>query len=1053
MSMAVDEQQLLDYLKKVTIELHEARGRLAEAQAAAREPIAIVGMGCRYPGEVHSAQDLWELVESGGDIISEFPDNRGWEPDALASPGLGSSPAGRGGFLGDAGEFDASFFGIGTREALMMDPQQRLLLEVTWEAIEHAGIDPESLRDSDTGVFAGVATSDHATRLMDASLPDDLALYLSMGSNGSVLSGRLAYMFGFGGPAITIDTACSSSLVAVHLACRSLRAGECSLALAGGVTVYSTPLAFFLFSRQGGLSPDGRCKSFAAAADGTGFSEGAGLLLLERLSDAQRLGHDVLAVIRGSAVNQDGTSNGLTAPNGRAQERVIRKALADAALEAADVDAVEAHGTGTKLGDPIEAEALLASYGRKRERPLWLGSVKSNIGHSMAAAGIAGVIKLVMALKHGLLPRTLHVDEPTPHVDWQQGSAELLLEPVPWEQAEKPRRAAVSSFGMSGTNAHLILEEAPAPAPLSSESERPKVALELKDGVPVPWVVAAKSSRALRAQAQRLSEWATANPSAGVLDTGFSLTSTRSSFKSRAVVVGREQEELLSGLQALADGQAAANAVRGSADSYRGKVALLFGGAGGQWQGMARALLEESPVFAESMLACEQALRPHVEWSLADVLAEVPGSPPLERTDVVQPALFAVMVSLARLWMALGLSPAAVAGHSLGELAAAHVAGALSLEDAAMLIARRAKALRRLDGTGTMASVELDEEELAAHLERWEGELVIAAVNGPRSTVVSGASKYVHDLLRKLAEDGVSAREVAVELAGHSPHVEAVREEMEAACASIQPTSAAPISFYSTVDARRLDTAELDGRYWYRNMREPVRFKQTIEALLADGFRGFVEVSPHPILSPVTAGTIEAGPDGWADARIVGSLRRGEGGGERFLLSLGEAWAEGMLLSWDDLFAGSGASRVRLPTYAFQRDRYWYETAVKTLGGSDGSRGDNGHAGSHYADAHHPDGSLADALRSAPVESRVEVVLRAVQAEIAAMLGEDAPEAVLPQKTFAELGLESLRAMELRNRLNAISGLRLPVTAILEHPTAERLAGHVQEQLTPQAVA
>ncbi|MDT0344222.1 SDR family NAD(P)-dependent oxidoreductase [Streptomyces litchfieldiae] len=920
-----NEQELVDYLKRVAAELHDTRERLRDAEDRTRQPIAIVGMACRFPGGARSPEDLWQLVTEGRDAISGFPTDRGWDLDALYDPDPdhpGTSTTRHGGFLDDATEFDAGLFEISPREALAMDPQQRLLLETSWEAFERAGLAPERLRGSTTGVFVGAATSGHVVGLQRGG--PGIEGYALTGSSGSVVSGRIAYTFGLEGPAVTVDTACSSSLVALHWACQALRAEECGLALAGGVTVMSVPGMFIEFSRQRGLAPDGRCKAFAAGADGTGWGEGVGLVVLERLADAQRNGHRVLGVIRGSAINQDGASNGLAAPNGPSQQRVIQQALANARLTVHDVDAVEAHGTGTTLGDPIEAQALLATYGQGRpeDRPLWLGSLKTNIGHTAAAAGIGGVIKTVMALRHAQLPPTLHVDAPSPYIDWSAGSVRLLTEGRPWPSSGRPRRAGVSSFGISGTNAHIILEQAPDDAPEAPPraNDQPQVPAVFRPDVTAPWPLSGRGPDALRAQAARLAAFAGADVSPD--DVALSLATTRAALSHRALALGEHSD----GLRRFAGGETATGIVQGLAD-IEGKVAFVFPGQGSQWVGMALELHASSPVFAVRLEECAVALAPHVGWSLLDVLGDAAA---LERVDVVQPALWAVMVSLAELWRSCGVEPAAVIGHSQGEIAAAAVAGVLSLEDAARVSALRARALLALSGRGGMVSVAEPAENVRGRLARWGERLSVASVNGPGSTVVSGEPAALDELLASCEAEGVRARRIAVDYASHSPQVAEIRDDILTALEGIEPR-AATVPFVSTVTGRAIDGVELDAAYWYTNLRETVRFEDGVRDLLDRGHAAFIEVSAHPVLTIGVQETIEAA-DGRA-AAALGTLRRDEGGPRRFLASLGEAWTRGVAVDWPAVLAGRDAAVIDLPTYAFRRRRYWAD-------GSQGVPGD-----------------------------------------------------------------------------------------------------------------
>ncbi|MFI6099318.1 SDR family NAD(P)-dependent oxidoreductase [Lentzea sp. NPDC051213] len=865
------------------------------------DPVVIVGMACRLPGDVRSPEDLWRLLMDEGDAISGFPTDRGWRVEDLYDPDgtrAGTSYVRHGGFLHDATEFDPAFFGINPREAAAMDPQQRLLLETSWECLEHAGIDPAVLRGSRTGVFTGLISQEYGPRLTEGIAGAEG--YLLTGTTPSVASGRIAYALGLEGPAVTVDTACSASLFALHLACQAVRLGECDQALAGGATVMPAPGMFVELSKQGALSPDGRCKAFSDDADGTGWAEGAGIVLVERLSTARRLGHQVLAVVRGSAVNSDGASNGLTAPNGSAQRKVIKQALASAGLKPADVQVVEAHGTGTKLGDPIEANAILATYGQNRTSPLVLGSLKSSVGHTQAAAGVAGVIKMVLALRNGIVPRTLHVTTPTSRVDWTSGSVQLATSTELWPAIDGPKRAAVSSFGISGTNAHLVLEE----APVEPEVVRADVA-----ETPLVWALSGKTPAALRAQAEELLDHLGEHPELRADDVAHSLATTRSAFTHRAFVVGGD---LLYGVRAIAAGEPAPNVVRGVAE-IEGGVVFVFPGQGSQWAGMAVELLDSSPVFAEAFAECSEAIESFVDFEVADVLRD-PAE--LERIEVLQPVLFAVMVSLARLWQRFGVEPSAVVGHSQGEIAAAHVAGALSLRDAARLVVLRSKLFAdELVGNGAVASVALPADDVRARI---GDRLSLAGVNGPTSCTVAGELAALEEFVAGCEADGIRARVVPSTVASHCAQVEPLRERLIELIGTLTP-AAGHIPFYSTVSGGLVDTTELTAEYWFTNARQPVDFVGALGSLFADGHRVFVEASPHPVLTVGVQDTAEA-----SDVAVaaVGSLRRGEGGLARFLTSVAEVNAAGVPVTWDF----PAAQRVELPTYAFQRQRYWLAT-------------------------------------------------------------------------------------------------------------------------------
>jgi acyl transferase domain-containing protein/acyl carrier protein len=929
----IDEDKLRDHIKLVTANLRQARLRVRELEERRQEPIAIVGMACRFPGGVRDPEDLWQLVAEGMDAISGFPSDRGWDAEGLPDPDpghAGTSYARLGGFVDDAAGFDSGFFGISPREALAMDPQQRLLLEVSWEAVERAGIVPDSLRGSQTGVFAGAFASDYGI-----GLPGDAEGYLLTGRAPSVISGRVAYALGLKGPAVTVDTVCSSSLVALHLACGALRAGECTLALAGGVTVMATPGVFAEFARQHGLAADGRCKAFSAAADGTGWAEGAGVLVVERLSDARRNGHRVLAVVASSAVNQDGASNGLTAPNGQSQERVIRAALASAGLSAADVDAVEAHGTGTALGDPIEAEALLATYGQDRnpERPLRLGSVKSNIGHAQAAAGAAGVIKMVLALRHGVLPPTLHADEPSPHVDWSAGDVRLLAEAVPWPAEEgRPRRAGVSAFGISGTNAHVILQEPPA-----SDGDDGAVPGAAKPGVPVlagavAWLVSGRTADGLAAQAGRLAKWVTARPDLDPADVGWSLVVSRSVFEHRAVVTGMGREELAAGLAAVAAGRTAPGVITGAVPPGGARVGFIFAGQGAQRAGMGAGLHAASPVFAAAFDQVCAQLEDQLGAPVADVvLGREPdgGEGRADQTVFAQAGLFAVGVGLVALLAGCGIRPDAVAGHSVGEVTAAYAAGVLSLSDACALVAARARLMQALPGGGAMTAIAASEAEVAAALGEVAG-VSVAAVNGPAAVAISGDAGPVDAVAGLFAGRRRRVRRLRVSHAFHSHRMDPVLGELGQAAGRLE--YAAPRVPWVGALTGELVT-ECEPGYWVRQAREPVRFADAVTALAAQGITVFLEIGPDGTLSAL--GPAALPHDSGGGAVFVPVLRPGQAAPAAVISALGRVHARGVAVDWAAVLGG--VQRVELPTYAFRHQRFWPAARPVLVAGGDGA--------------------------------------------------------------------------------------------------------------------
>ncbi|MGP4051034.1 type I polyketide synthase [Streptomyces sp. 2A115] len=1033
-----DEKKLVEYLQWTTSELARIKGELArhEAQhAALREPVAIVAMACRYPGGVRSPEDLWHVVDQGVDTVGGPPRDRGWDPAALVY-------AHAGGYLDDAAGFDPGFFGIGPKEALAMDPQHRHLLELSWEALERAGIVPGDLRGSRTGVFAGAIYQEYAPSA--GTVPADIEGHLMTGNASSIVSGRLAHTFGFEGPALTVDTACSSSLVALHLACESLRRSECDMALAGGVTVMATPRVFTDFAAQGGLAADGRCKAFGKGADGTGFGEGAGLLVLERLSDARRSGHPVLAVITGSAINSDGASNGLTAPSGAAQRRVIEAALHSAGIPAAAVDAVEAHGTGTALGDPIEAGALIAAYGTAhgRDTPLYLGSVKSNLGHTQAAAGVAGVIKTVQALRHGVLPATLHAAEWSEFVDWPADRVTVLSERRPWAAPDgRPRRAGVSSFGISGTNAHVIVEEFVEARAGAPDGERPP-------GGPardVVWPLSGKTSGAVRDQAARLRGMLRTHPDTDTAAVARTLATGRTGFRHRATVQGADATELGRELDALAR-PAAPVPVAASAP----RIAFVFSGQGTQRPGMGGELHDRFPRYAETFdevcAALDEArARQGADEApaLCDIVLAAPGSPRaglLERTEFTQPALFATQVALARLAESFGLVPAALLGHSVGELTAAYIGGALLLEDAAGLVVARARAMQAAPGGGGMVSIRASEADVRASLAQAVGPVSVAAVNGPRSTVISGDAVAVRKLAAAWRTRGVRTKALRVSHAFHSRHMDAALPAIDAAAAGITVSApSVPVVANETGRVAGRDELAAPG-HWSTQVRETVRFHDGVETLHALGIDTFVEIGPDTTMTGLVADCLTDRRDTVATIPLI---RRSDSEARSVAHAVGRAYCHGVSVDWNRLLgAGPAADPALVPVYPFQHRAYWLHRAAVPSAQDPGPL---------VPEEELP---VAAPLRDVPEEERYAAVVSRVLDAVAAAIGH-APGDIAPGDDLTEIGITSFGALEIAARLSRETGAEVRPSVVLEHRTSHELATYLLDALisrTPETV-
>ncbi|WP_189785741.1 type I polyketide synthase, partial [Streptomyces capitiformicae] len=1000
--------------------MSESEGTPYGLDAVPGHAIAVIGLACRLPG-APNPEALWRLLRAGDSAVRPTPADRlqPFGTDADADGSTAEEVPRWGGFLDDVDRFDAGFFGVSPREADLMDPQQRLVLELAWEALEDSRIVPDTLDGTSTGVFIGAAHDDYATlfhRLGD----DHITPHTFTGAHRALIANRLSYLLGLRGPSLTLDSAQSSSLVALHLACESLRAGDSDIALAGGVNLRLTPDGDLYLQRFGALSPDGRCYTFDARANGFVRGEGGGLVVLKRLDRALADGDPVRAVIRGSAVNNDGGGDTLTAPDRGAQEEVVRRALRNAGAAAHDLQYVELHGTGTPVGDPVEAAALGAvlGSGRPADEPLRVGSVKTNIGHLEGAAGIAGLLKTVLALEHGELPASLNHEIPHPGIplDALGLRVQTALGAWPRTRSDAPRMAGVSSFGMGGTNAHVVLQGPPGSGTevaARSGGESLAGSSVFAEGGVLPWVVSGRGADGLAGQAGRLASFVeSAGDDVRPVDVAWSLAATRTAFEQRAVVLGTRRDELVDGLGALASGGVApAGVVRGAVAGDADRVVFVFPGQGAQWAGMGRELMDASPVFAASMQACEDALAPFVDWSLTDI---VRSGAELTDVDVVQPVTWAVMVSLAALWRASGVEPSAVIGHSQGEIAAAVVAGGLSLEDGARVVALRSKAIRAIAGRGGMVSLAQSRPQVEELLAGWTGRIDIAAENGPGSVVVAGNADALDELMAHCETEEIRARRIPVDYASHTWHVEEIEAELADVLDPVEPRTG-EVPFFSTTDAEIIDTAGLDAGYWYRNLRQQVRFADTIDALAEQGYTAFIEVSSHPVLGMA----VQEATD---DAIVVGSLRRNDGDADRFLTSLAEAWVHGIPVDWTAVLAGQQARPVALPTYAFQRRRYWFD----------------GVASRRVTSVETPAGVAEE------VSVRYGDVLQRVRGHAAVVLGHASATEVDVTLTFKSLGFDSATSVELRNRVVADTGLPLPASVLFDHPTPQALARHIR---------
>jgi acyl transferase domain-containing protein len=1000
--------------------------------------VAVVGMSCRFPG-VHGLDAFWRLLLDGRSTVGTFPGQRAADARSNHASHPDAATLGTGSFFDSVDSFDAGFFGAGPAEAAAMDPAQRLGLELAWEAVEDARIPADALAGREIDVVVGAAPSGYELlRRLSGSDRDDH--YAALGSSGALIANRISHLFDVRGMSFCADSGQSSSLVSLALACDRIRSGAVGTAIAGGVHLIIDPEAGSGLANLGALSPDGRCFPFDERANGFVRGEGGAFVVLKRLDLAVADGDRIHAVVRGWGVAGGGASSRMPDPSPTGQAAAVLSALRRADLPFDDVDYVETHGTGTRLGDPAEAAGLREVFRETgRTRTLAIGSVKANVGHLEPAAGMAGFVKAALCVERAHLVPSLNFRSANPAVPRFQEDFEVPRAARPWPGGPgRPRRAGVSAFGMGGTTAHVILEQAPrehtrphrtGPRPTGQDPVAPGVT-----GA-VPWVLSARSEPALSAQAARLRDFVAADPSLSAADVGHSLVSTRSLFEHRAVVVAGDREEALAGLGLLAAGGDSARAVRGAAAGPVGPVVFVFPGQGSQWPGMGRRLYAESEEFARSVDACARALEPWVDWSLVDVVTGAPRAASLDRVDVVQPALFAMMVSLARVWRSYGVVPDAVVGHSQGEIAAACVAGALSLEDAARISALRSRALTGLAGLGGMSAVAAPFEWVRDRLEQWSGRLSAAVVNGPASVVIAGDGEALDQFSAMAAGDGVRVRRVKVDYASHCDHVERIRDRVLEAAAGVTPGEAA-VEFHSTVTGGPLGTRALDASYWYANLRSTVRFGEVVGNLMRERGGVYVEVAPHPVLQVAmeeTADTLASPPP------VVSTLSRHDGSAGRILTSLAGLHVRGVPVDWEAAFSAGRPRRIGLPTYPFQRQRYWLTAP----------------AGTANAPAGRADGPGAD-TGTAPVRSP-SAALTLVCAETAALLGTKgagltgADLEARSAETFKALGFDSSMAVELRNRLNAVAPVRLPATVAFSHPTPRRLAGHLFSLLQPQA--